>query len=208
MANPRKSGSASTELVLGASSKALTRAKDEILIAVEQIKDLDSRGEEMALKIANKEDEIKALDVQFGERKRQLQVQLELDVKADRMAVVNSVLDEEEKVAVKREDFTNLQNEVVTLKKDMDNKVNAEVGKTKAIMERNFENEKKLMEASYNAKEAENKSQITVLQQQKQFLEAQNKELLDQLNKEREAGIKRAQAGAIGNINLGNQGNK
>jgi hypothetical protein len=208
MAGSRKGGSATTEIVLGSASKALAKAKEEILVAVGQIQNLDERGDELSLKISNKEEEIKGLEVQFAERKRQLNVQLELDVKADKMAVVNSVLNEEDKIAVNRFDFQGLQTEVTTLKKEMDTKVQAEVAKTKAIMERNFENEKKLQEANYSAKEADNKSKIGVLEQQKTFLEAQNKQLIDQLNAEREAGIKRAQAGAIGNINLGNQNSK
>ena len=69
-------------------------------------------------------------------------------------------------------------------------------------MTKQHENDIKLLQSENATNSVENASKIATLTEQKSFLEAQVAKLYQQLDAERAAGIARAQAGAVGSINV------
>jgi|ERR1035437_2702601 hypothetical protein len=200
--------SATTELVLGQAAQNITKAVAELKTATESVNKLGTLGEELTLLVANKEEAIAALDVEFAEKKRQKEVELELDFKASKENVVTSFLNEQNKVAVAKSDLVSLQKELSDTKANADAVTKKEVAIVAHSLKSQYENEIKLIQSENNTKSVENTSKIGTLTEQKTFLEQQVTKLYQQLDAERAAGTERAKAGSVGSINVGSDNRK
>jgi hypothetical protein len=197
--------SATSEVVLGKAAGQLADATNALKGAVALVEGLEQKAKDNALTIANQEEKIAALAVEFAEKERQAKLDLDLKVKENQTKVVTDVLATQSKIAVKQEDFNALQDELTTLKTEFADKVKAEVGKAEGIAKSRFEKERELLEAQQATKEAGNVAEIKNLNQQVAVYKQQAEDWKKQLDDERKAGTERAKAGAIGTMNVGAQ---
>ena len=203
---PKKSASITTEIVLGAAAKSLSKVVGELEVVVSSVKSLESKGEELTLLVVNKENEISELDVVFTEKERQLTLDLELKMKGNAEKVVTEFLYAQGKIAVAQTDFNALKKELETTKSNYLKDLEAEIGKAKGIAKSHYESEAKLLQSEHKTEQATNTSKIVALEEKVKWLEIQSSKWELALAEERKAGVQRAQASAIGTISLGNDG--
>lgn len=199
---PKKKGTAKTETMIGQSLSRLNQATKSLGAATQEWTKLTEFGENLSAQIAEREDRIKSLDTDFKERKRQFEVQLDLDKRENINAIVTTFLAAQSQTAIEIEELTALREELTTLKTNQEKLVNAEVGKAKGILVASHNADIAIREAQYQQKEAENKATINSLNNQVVTL---TKELTDwkaQLNDERKASTERARANSVGAINI------
>jgi len=198
VATATKKTSATTELVLGQAAQNIIKAVNELKTATEAVNKLSTLGEELTLLVANKE-----LDVQFSEKERQLNVDLDLSFKANTDKVVTNYLQSVGKVAISATELNSLQKELTETKANADANTKKEVAIVSSSLKSQYENDIRFLQSENKAIAAENASKIGVLAEKNSFLEQQVTKLYLQLDAERAAGIERAKAGSIGNITLG-----
>lgn len=203
-----KKGSVATEQIVGQASQQINKAVTELLGATKTIETLVSKSDELVLLVANKEDAIKGLDVQFAEKERQLKVDLDLSFKANTDKVVTDHLTSNGKVAISATELKELRTELESAKSGAEALVKKEVASVASSLKTQYENEIKLIHSENKAIAAENAAKLGSLTTQNDFLAGQVSTLYDQLNSERAAGTERAKAGSIGNITVGESGRK
>ena len=197
-----KKASQSTEIVLGQAAQQIAKGVSELKSASETIAQLVQASEDLSLQVANKEAQIAELDVQYGEKARQKEVELELNFKANSERVVNEFLTANGKTSITKSDLANLQKELADTKANADAETKKAVAAATATLKSQYESEIKLMQSENKAVAAENASKIGTLTEKNQFLEAQVTKLYQQLDAERAASIERAKAGSVGSINV------
>ncbi len=202
MAKTTSKKSASTEIVLGQAAQNIVKAVSELNSATEAVNKLSSMGEELTLLVANKEEAIAALDVQFAEKARQLEVDLDLSFKANTERVVNEFLKANGKVSILSTELNALNKELAETKANADAETKKQVAIVASTMKSQHENEIKLLHSENNNKTIENTAKIGALTEKNTFLEGQVTKLYLQLDAERNAGIERAKAGSVGSINV------
>lgn len=198
-----KKASATTELVLGQAAQNITRGLNELKSAWDNVNKLGTLGEELTLLVSNKEEAIKALDVEFAEKKRKLAVELDLSFKADTNRVVEEYLKSTGKVAVSASELDSLQKELNLVKNNAEAETKKQVADATTALKNQYENDIKLLHSENKAVAAENASKNKFLESQVKALQEQVETLYGQLNSERNAGIERAKASSIGNLNVG-----
>ena len=197
-----KKASQSTEIVLGQAAQQIAKGVSELKSASETIAQLVQASEDLSLQVANKEAQIAELDVQYGEKARQKEVELELNFKANSERVVNEFLTANGKTSITKSDLANLQKELADTKANADAETKKAVAAATATLKAQYESDIKLMQSENKAVAAENASKIGTLTEKNQFLEAQVTKLYQQLDAERAASIERAKAGSVGSINV------
>lgn len=198
--------SVTTEVVFGRTAQSIKKAVAELNAATESFRTLESKSEDLALQVANKEEQIANLEQQFNEKKRQLELDLDLKMKSNAENVVREELASKQKIAIKREEYQELVDTLNQLKNEFSSAIKSEVGKAEGIAKSRFESELKLKEAEFKAAEASNVAAITSLKEKVLFLEAQGAKWEQALSAERTAGIERAKASAIGAVNVTSAG--
>lgn len=199
----QKKATASTELVLGQAAQQITKAVNELVLATGTISKLSEQAEELTLLVANKEEAIASLDVQFNEKERQLSVDLDLSFKSNTDRVVTEYLKSTGKVSIQSVELDSLRQELHDVKTNINDQIKREVNSVVSGVKSDYENSIKLLHSENKAIAAENSSKIIVLAEKNKFLEEQTVRLYAQLDLERQAGIERAKAGAVGSINIG-----
>lgn len=202
---PVKKSSVSTELVMGKAAQDLHKAVAEALKATEGLNTLVEESENLSLKIANQESRIDELEVAYTEKERQMVLDLELKMKGRTEETVQAYLSSNRQRSISVEEFNQMELKIKEADATLTKTVATEVAKVRNEESSRFNNELKLKEAQFAANEAKNNASISVLESKVEFLEAQNKQLLDQINAERQASIERARAGSIGTLNVGSQ---
>lgn len=196
-------GNATTEVVLGQSAQHLTKATTEILAAIGKVEELKTLGEELSLLVSNKEEAIKELDVEYAEKERKLKVDLDLSFKAHTDSVVTNYLKTIDKEAVSSKEYADLKATLAKTIAGIDAQVSKEVKAYQEASKLKFDNDTALLQAEHKVIIAENKAKISSLETINKSLEGQVADYKEQLNDERKAGTARAQASAIGSINVG-----
>lgn len=203
-----KKASVATEQILGQAAQQITKAVTELNSATATIGKLTEQSEQLTLLVANKEDAIKALEVTFSEKERQLKVDLDLSFKANTEKVVTDHLTSNGKVAISASELKDLRTELESAKSGAEALVKKEVAIVASTLKSSYENEIKLIHSENKAIAAENAAKLGSLTTQNEFLEEQVTKLYGQLDAERSAGTERAKAGSIGNITVGETGRK
>lgn len=198
--------SATTELVLGQAAQNITKAIAELKTATDSVAKLSTLGEELTLLVANKEEAIASLEVQYAEKSRQADVDLELSMKSNTERVLNEYLASNGKTTISKTDLANLQKELTDTRANAEAVTKREVAAATGVLKSQYENDIKLLNSENNAKAVENSSKIGTLTEKCAFLETQVAKLYQQLDAERSAGIERAKAGSVGSINVSGQG--
>ena len=200
-----KKASVSTELVLGQAAQQITKAVAEMAAASATLTKLTAQADDLTLLVANKEDQIAALEVEFAEKARQAKVNLEVSMKANTDSVVNTYLSENGKVAITKTELTNLNKELTDIKASAEAETKKQVAIVTNTLSTQYANDKRFVEAENKALAAETTAKLNALIQNEKNLQAQVENLFEQLNAERNAGIERAKAGSIGTINVSSE---
>jgi len=198
-----KKTSTAVEAVVGSASKKLSTVVEEMNKISQVLTGLSGKSEDLSDEIAQKEARIKALDVEYTEKLRAHDVEFGLKVKESALKTAEEILALQNLVSVPKQELENLQKGFTDLQTSFDDRVKSEIGKATGIAKSQFEAEKRLLEAQFATKEAENKASIINLNAQVATLTTQATEWKKQLESEREASVKRAQAGSVGTINVG-----
>lgn len=197
-----KKASANTEIVLGQAAQQITKAVAELNSATKSLSELTSQAEQLTLQVANKEEEIAALEVSYQEKSRQADVNLDLSMKANAEKVVFEYLSSTKKVAIPSADWTGLQKELETTKANADAVTKKEVAIATASVKSYYESEIKLIHADNKSAGAENAAKLGALVDKTKTLEDTIAKMYQQMDAERSASIERAKAGSVGSINV------
>jgi hypothetical protein len=201
-----KKASQSTEIVLGQAAQQIAKGVSELKSASETIAQLVQASEDLSLQVANKETAIADLDIQFTEKARQKEVELELNFKANSERVVNEFLAANGKTSISKADLANIQKELADTKANADAETKKAVAAATASLKAQYESEIKLMQSENKAVGAENTAKLNALVDKNTLLESQVTKLYQQLDAERAASIERAKAGSVGSINVSGAG--
>lgn len=208
MAKTTTKKSVTTEIVLGQAAQQISKAVSELTSATETIKELTSKSDDLSLQVANKEEQIASLEVEYKEKERQLDVQLDLNFKSNSERVVTEYLTSNGKVSISKTDLANLQKELADTKANADAETKKAVAQVSSSLKSQYENDIRFLQSENKATAAENASKIATLADKNVFLEAQTTKLFLQLEAERAAGVERAKAGSIGQITVGDSNRK
>jgi hypothetical protein len=199
---PARKASVTTEVVLGKAAQQIAKAVSELNAATESVNQLASKTEDLTLQVANKEEAIAALEVEYNERKRQSEVDLELTMRSSAEKLVNEHLTSNGYVSISANELNSLRSELEQTKTTTEAQIKKEVATVASTLKSQYENEIKLIQSENKAISAENAAKIGTLATQNKFLEDQVTKLYLQLDAERAAGIERAKAGSVGSINV------
>jgi hypothetical protein len=199
---PARKASVTTEVVLGKAAQQIAKAVSELNAATESVNQLASKTEDLTLQVANNEEAIAALEVEYNERKRQSEVDLELTMRSSAEKLVNEHLTSNGYVSISANELNSLRSELEQTKSTTEAQIKKEVATVASTLKSQYENEIKLIQSENKAISAENAAKIGTLATQNKFLEDQVTKLYLQLDAERAAGIERAKAGSVGSINV------
>jgi hypothetical protein len=206
MATPKsttaRKASANTEVVLGQAAAQIAKAVNELKAATATVSTLSDQSEQLTMLVANKEEAISALEVEYAEKRRQADVELDLSFRANQERVVTQWLTTNGYTSIATSELTTLRSDLDTARTNTESTVKKEVATIVATLKTQYENEIKLIHSENKAVAAENAAKIGTLATQNKFLEEQVTKLYLQLDAERAAGIERAKAGSVGSINV------
>jgi len=197
-----KKGSLATDAILGQGAASLTKAVSEMKNAVSAIEKLVNDSESLTLEVASKQEQIDSLDLQYVEKLRQADLDLDLKVKSNEDKVASDILAKTGKLAVKREDYQALTTELNSVKTGQEQTIKAAEGKAEGMAKSKYDAETRLLQAQFEAKSASEKAQIVSLTEKVSFLEIQISKWENALASERQASVERAKASAIGSVNV------
>lgn len=199
---PARKASANTEVVLGQAAAQIAKAVNELKAATATVSTLSDQSEQLTMLVANKEEAISALEVEYAEKRRQADVELDLSFRANQERVVTQWLTSNGYTSIATSELTTLRSDLDTARTNTEATVKKEVASIVATLKTQYENEIKLIHSENKAIAAENAAKIGTLATQNKFLEEQVTKLYLQLDAERAAGIERAKAGSVGSINV------
>lgn len=198
-------GSAQTELVIGRAANKLKVSIDSFKTAVAEINTLAEKADELQSLVAKREEQIAELDTIYAEKKRAAEIKFELDIKAAKVAVLETFMENEGLIAVPKRELSEKSKRLAQLESDFVKEVNAKVAEQKSIIVSQKESEKQLLEAAHATAEATTRAELNQKNNQIDFLTAQVTMWKDALDAERNAGIERAKASSVGSINISGQ---
>ena len=203
---PARKASANTEVVLGQAAAQIAKAVNELKAATATVSTLSDQSEQLTLLVANKEEAISSLEVEYAEKRRQADVELDLSFRANQEKVVNEWLRTNGHTSIATSELTTLRSDLDSARTNTESTVKKEVASIVSNLKTQYENEIKLIHSENKAVSAENAAKIGTLANQNEFLSEQVTKLYMQLDAERAAGIERAKAGSVGSINVSGQG--
>jgi hypothetical protein len=189
--------SVAAEGVIGQAAVELKKGATAINAAVALVDGLEEKAEGLQLRISSNEDRIKELDVTYTELKRQKDVELALDIKANKDKAVADVLTANGMVAISQVSLDKMRKDFSDLQENFDTKVDEAVKKVVGAMEGNYKQRSAIMDAEFKAKEAGNLANIESLTRQVTSMQAENDRLYKTIADERAATIERAKYSAV-----------
>lgn len=200
---PTKVGTKITEVIIGSAAAKMQAATKAMVEAFNNSGKLETLLSEYSLKIADSEDKLAGLQLDYEHRKAENDFRLNLEYKTNEAEFAKRFLDENGKTAMDSEDLAELTESHNDLKKNFAQKVASEVNASRGIMEKDYLAAKALDAANYSLKEAENVAKIKALETQLSAANQMVEVWKGQLEAERAAGVKRAEASSIGTLNVG-----
>lgn len=195
-------GTQKTEAIIGTAASKLSVAVKSIQDAAQTAAKLEESLTDYNLKVTDLEAKIASLETVYSQKKAEQDFKLQLDYKTSQKQFAEEFLKGNNMIAVVVEEDTKLRTEYEALKREFDTRLGQEIGKAKGIADNDLKNKTALMESEYKAKEAGNIAKIENLTSQLTFANQQVTLWKEALDKEREAGVQRAQAGSVGSINV------
>lgn len=196
MSNKAK-GTAKTEIVIGTAATKLAAAVKSIQEAAQIPAQLEQSLTDYNLKVTDLETKITNLDQEYQNKKAQHEIDLGLAYKAAQKQFTTDFLNNNGLIAVVVEEDKKVREELAALKANFAQEVNNKVAAATSSIKGSYDNQVKISESEYKAKEAGNLAKIENLTAQLQFANEMANKWEKQLNDERDASVKRASAGAV-----------
>lgn len=187
-------GTKVTEAIIGAASNKITVATKALSDAVAKALEITKTLDENALKIADQEEKLNNLQTVYSNKNAQQKIDLELAYKANEKKFAEDYLKSHGMIAVNEADYDEVNNSLQEWEQKFSEKLRAEVSKAEAIANSKAEAARQLLEAQYQAKEAQNLAKIQNLESQLAFANKQAQSWENQLNAERQASIERSKS--------------
>ncbi len=203
---PKKKGTVHSEMVLGAAALMIKKSVDSLHAAVDTVSKLSEQAENYQGLIAQKEDRVKELDVEFAEKKRQKDVELQISVRADEDKMVTDILVKHNKVAVDATELTELKASVEKNEKEISDDKAKAIAMATSAMSKDHKNEIALKDSEFKATQAQSVARIESLTSEVTFLRGEVASWKGALDAERSASVERSKANAIGSLNVGTPG--
>lgn len=192
--------SKSSEIILGTAAARMVKAVDELKGVITSIADLTEKSEDLQSVIADREQKIDDLEVQFKEKERAAKVEFDVMLKEHQLNGASTTAAKFNKILIDKTEYNNLVKELEDIKTDMQAKISREVGVRIASAESNHKNEMNLAKAQNEATNAKVLAQLETANQTIKSLESQVLMWKTQLESERTASIERAKASAVGQL--------
>jgi hypothetical protein len=203
-AAPKKAaGNKTTEIIVGTAAMKLGTALTGISAAMTEVAKLGETAQKMTLEVTDLEDKIGGLKQDLENKKSQNKIDLQQAYDSDKKAFVETYCKAEGVILVEDAEYKNLQAELETVTKGMEQKIAQEVGKAVGIEKANSANALKIATLENEKKEAGNTAEITQLKAQNKFLEDQVNHWKTMLDNQMKAETERAKYGAINTLNVG-----
>ncbi len=197
-------GNKSSEMIIGMAASKLSSAVTQLVAAAAVVGQFEEKVKKGTLEIGNMEDQIGSLQQDFINRKAQIQIDTQLAYDANKKTFAEMWLAENGLVSVPGEELGKLHTDLANALQNTEATVKREVAIVTNRLTSDAKNAADLAAMQFKMTEAANVAKITNLEEKCKFLEAQVATYIAQLSAEREAGIKRQQAGSIGTLNVGN----
>lgn len=162
--------------------------------AVAQLKAVATEAENLQTTIEEKQKIIKALDVDYAEKLRAANVDLSLQVKENYKYFVQQYLLDNKLTMLPTDDLNSLKNAVETNTIASKQEKDAALADQDKALLNEFTAKIGVIKAEHAADLAEANAKVLSLSDKVLFLENQVKQLLEQLESERQAGVERAKA--------------
>lgn len=190
-------GTQKSEAILGTASVKLgsgVKALEEMVVTISK---LPEQIEENLLVISDQETKIAEQALTLKNNIAQNKIELDQAYQRNKAEFVEEWLKANNKVAIDETDLDELREELREAEKATDAAVKRETGALGGILTAKFNAEKREMELTFKAQEAQNVAQLAQKDEKIKFLEQQVQNWMDALTKEREASVQRAQASSI-----------
>lgn len=201
-------GNKNTEILLGKAAVGIATSYKGLQTFMNEFANLENRIPECTLEISNLEDQIGGLKNELENSKNQNKLELELQFKADRASFANVYLAENNLVSISKAELDKLRTDLMKATTEQDKAVNAAVGAVTAKLTAEAKAATTIAEMQHKTNEATNLAKIAQMEDKIIFLTEQVEMWKGALDSEREAGVKRAQASSIQNLNVGNGNGK
>lgn len=196
-------GTKTTEVILGTAASRLETGLKALSGVAEEVFKLDKKIEEYTLLISDLETKISSKELELKNSIAQNKIELQQAYDGDRESFVKVWLVARGFEIIAPSELAQLKADLAASKADLDAQIKREVAIVTNTLNRNHESSKKEYELEFKAKEATTVAALAQKDEKIKFLEEQVAAWKKALDDEREAGVKRAQAGAIQNLNLG-----
>lgn len=199
---PKKKGTAKTEAIIGTSVVKLDQAIASIDSATKLLGELFQEVDNSVSKVADKEDQLAQLIVDYAEKKRRLDIQLQLDHQEDETKLATAWLKARNLMAIEPTKYDEMLATMGDAEKDQADAVSKAVAIATNSLKSHEESVRRILTAEFNTKEAENRFKITALEQQLVAAKEESVRWQKALDDDRKAGIERAKASSVGAINI------
>jgi hypothetical protein len=190
-------GTPKSEAILGTASVKLGSGVKALEEMVQTISKLPEQIADNLLIISDQENKIAEQALTLKNNIAQNKIELGQAYQADRASYVTEWLKDNGKVAIDETELDELREELSEAEKATDAAVKKEVAIVANSMTSKFAAEKREMELTFKAQEAQNVAQLAQKDEKIKFLEGQVQSWMDALTKEREASVERARASSI-----------
>lgn len=194
---PAPKGTQKSEAIIGAAVVKLGTGLKAFTEMIGEINKLEERVQDNLLIISDQESKITEQAITLKNNIAQNKIELDQAYQRDKFSFVEEWLQENEKVAIDQDELEELRQELSEAEAATDKEVKKEVAIVTNTLTSKFNAEKRELELTFKAQEAENVAKLAQKDEKIKFLEDQVKNWMDALTKEREASVQRAQASSI-----------
>lgn len=185
-----------TLTVVDRSAKSLTAAADAVQKAIADLGGITTIAVTLAQDIEFKQSELNALTDQYVAKEREQVAELRLRVKENEDKVLGELLNARKVVAVAPAIISNLEAELAQAKSANDVAIDAAVKEAKAGVAASFQSQLTAKESAHQVETATLKANNAAQAERNTFLAAQITQLQAEIQKERDARVKIAEAEA------------
>lgn len=196
-------GNKTTEIIIGSSAAKLAAGVAALTQAAEIANKLNDVVAENTLKVVDLEDKIGGLEQDFKNKVAQGKVELEIAYTTNKKAFADDYARVNGLTYLPTEELSTLRGDNAKLKQDQAAEIQKAVGAAVGIAKAEATNAAKILELEHKNTQSANTAEIGQLKNEVTFLKDQVKMWQDALTAERNAGVERAKAGAVGTINVG-----
>lgn len=194
---PAPKGTQKSEAIIGAAVVKLGTGLKAFSEMVGEIDKLEERVQDNLLIISDQETKIAEQAQLLKNNIAQNKIDLDQAYQRDKATFVTEWLQENRKVAIDQDELEELRDELSEAETATAAEVKKEVGAITGILSSKFNAEKRELELTFKAQEAENVAKLAQANEKIKFLEEQVASWRGALDKEREASVQRAQASSI-----------